>query len=155
MKNFDRDERPVPLTEADMTFELRGATFSRRQKVAPEAVAMIEDSAYEPSSLAVLRMMDDGILMYLIPHDRDLWDAVRGKPWQPEDEDAADPWADVRARAESDPVQLHEIKAIGEWLVEVETRLPTKQPSVSTDGPKSTEPSSTDGSSSEEATRAA
>jgi hypothetical protein len=80
---------------------------------------------------------------------------VRGQAWNEHDDDGellTDPYADVRERGLADPIQLHEMKAIGQWLVEVETRLPTTRPSGSTDGPTTTGPSSTDGSSSEEAT---
>lgn len=162
MKDFDSDKRPVPLTDEEMRFTLRGETFTRRDKVRPEAIATIEDSAYEPSSLGVIEMMDRGILEYLVPEDADRWNAVRGKElpqvFSPEEQawaDADDPYAELRERAKRNPVELHELQAIGKWLVEIETRLPTTRPSASTDGPNSTEPSSTDASSSEEATRAA
>lgn len=162
MKNFDSDTRPVPLEAADKRFTLRGETFTRRDKVRPEAVAMIEDSAYEASSLGVIEMMDRGILEYLVPSDADRWNAVRGKEapreWNADQQEwveLPDAHADVRARAKDNPVQLHELQAIGKWLVEIETRLPTTRPSESTDGPNSTGPSSTDASSSEEEIRAA
>jgi hypothetical protein len=152
MRNFDSDSRPVPLSDEDMRFTLRDETFTRRDKVRPEAIATIEDSAYEPSSLGVIEMMDRGILEYLVPEDADRWNAVRGKDWL---DDADDPYAELRDAGCRNPVQLHELQAIGKWLVEVETRLPTTRPSASTDGPNSTGPSSTDASSSEEEIRAA
>lgn len=157
MRNFDSDNRPVPLTDEDMRWETRGQTFTRRDKVRPEAIATLEDAAYEPSSLGVIDMMDRGILEFLVPEDADRWNAVRGKAWPREYDtetqewsDPHDPHAELRARAQHDPVQLHELQAIGKWLVEVETRLPTTRPSASTDGPPNTERSSTDASSSEE-----
>lgn len=161
MKNFDNDPGRE-LSEADMQFTIRGQTFTRRSKVRPEAIALIEDSAYEASSLGVIEMMDRGISEFLVPEDRARWDAVRGKPVQREwvEEkgefvEMADPHADLRAQAAVDPIEIHEMKNVGQWLVEVETRLPTTRPSASTAGPSTTEPSSTDESSSEEATRAA
>lgn len=157
VKNFDQDDERV-LDEADKTFTIRGVTFTRRDKVRPEAIAMIEDSAFEPSSIGVIEMMDRGISEYLVPGDRPLWDAVRGKPWRgavSEDGDVvdSDPHAEIRGRAEDNPIQIHEMRNVGQWLVEVETRLPTTQPSASPDGASSTERSSTAASSSGEATR--
>lgn len=158
MRNFDIRKE---WDEADAQYELRGQVFTRRPKVRPETLALIEDAPYALTSMAVVEALDQGIRDFLVPEDVPRWDALRGKPLPKiinddgSEETPADPHADLRALTDNDPVSLREMRELAEWLVEVETRLPTESPSTSTGGQKPTEPTLTAASTSEEATRAA
>lgn len=114
---------PTGRAKADRQVEVRGEVLTRKERVRPEAIAMIEDASMQLSSLDVVAMLDDGILMTLDDKSREAWQKLRS-------EDA------------DDPLTLAEITAVGTFMVEAETGLPTTQPSASTNGSDGTEASS-------------
>jgi hypothetical protein len=123
---------PSPLAKADREVEVRDVVLRRMARVKPEAIAYIEDASLQLSSIEVVEMLDRGIRMVLDDESRAAWDKLRS----PEDEeDGCD-----------DPITLAEMTEVGKFFVEAETRLPTTQPSASSNGSDGTAPSSSDSS---------
>lgn len=132
MKTFD--DQPV-ISAEDMQFEVLGVRFTRRAAVRPETLATIEDAPYQAMSSDVVAQLDRGIAEFLIPEDVERWDELRTR--------------------EDNPVRIFHMRNVARWLVEVESRLPTTQPSASTPGRSDTEQPSMAPSPSPEAIRAA
>lgn len=132
MRDFDRERPPVkPLSERQFT--LRGRAFTVRERVRPEAQAILEDSIMRASALDVLDDYDKAFLMYLVPDD-------------------ADKWREVRALDGDDVLQYAEINAIMKFLIEATSDRPTTAPSGSTDGRATTADTSEASSSPQGAT---
>lgn len=130
MRDFDRERPPVkPLSERQ--FQLRGRTFTVRERVRPEAQAILEDSIMQASALQVLSDYDEAFVMYLVPED-------------------ADKWKEVRALDGSDVLQYAEINSIMRFLIEASTDRPTSAPAASTDGRATTAATSAASSSQQE-----
>jgi hypothetical protein len=123
---------PSPLAKADREVEVRDVVLRRMARVKPEAIAYIEDASLQLSSIEVVEMLDRGIRMVLDDESRAAWDKLRS----PEDEEDGG----------EDPITLAEMTEVGKFFVEAETRLPTTQPSASSNGSDGTAPSSSDSS---------
>ena len=104
MKNFD------DMLPDDREFVVGGETFHWRQ-VRPEVLQAFEPPKDEENVWAIL---DAQILLFVAPEDHERWLTVRKQ-----DEKA---------------VTGAQIQAIIMWLVEVQTELPTVQPSPSVVG---------------------
>lgn len=106
-RNFDE------VLEDNLVFTIRGETFTLRD-VRPEVIAAWEDEENATTAAEGLKMLDDKIRTLLAEEDRPRWDELRGR------EDA--------------PVNLRQLKALVEWIVEVQSDRPTPPPSSSADG---------------------
>lgn len=127
MRDFDQERRA--REEQDRSFIIGGETFVRRASVRPEAIAEFDaiDTATKPAD--VLRIADDALLGMIEAEGHDRWRTLRQR--------------------EEDAVNLGDILAVVEWLIEAQVeRTPTQQPSPSTAGRGRTAAKSTDGSSS-------
>lgn len=131
MKDYDEDRQAARPIE-DRQFKLRGHVFTVRPHVRPEAIAIIDDADFAPTSQDTLNEIDKGIREFLVPEDRDAWDRIR-----------ADDGDDI--------VTLIDLRSISQRLVREESTLPTEAPSASTDGRETTKPSSKAKSDSQEA----
>jgi hypothetical protein len=107
MRSFDMTE--------DMEFEVGGEKFKMRT-VRPEVLASWEDTPIPDSAVEALKALDDRILLFIDNGDgsHDRWKALR------EREDSA--------------LSMGQLRAILEWGVEVQSALPTMQPSASARG---------------------
>lgn len=106
-RNFDE------VLETNLTFTIRGETFSLCD-VRPEVIAQWEDEQATDTAMAGLENLDRKIKSLLAEGDRERWDELRAR------EDA--------------PVNLRQIKALVEWIVEVQSDRPTEPPSPSDGG---------------------
>lgn len=102
------------VLETSLTFTIRGETFTLRD-VRPEVIAAWEDEENAPTAAAGLTMLDDKIAVLLASDD----DRTR--------------WRELREREEN-PVTLRQVKALVEWIVEVQSDRPTEPPSSSPAG---------------------
>lgn len=118
MRSFDNAE--------DLTFEVAGEQFKMRT-VRPEVLAAWEDAPVPPTAVEALKILDDRILSFLDNGDG-----------------SHERWTALRAREEN-PLSMGQLQAILEWGVEVQSHLPTMQPSPSVRGRGKTAVSSTDG----------
>lgn len=147
---------PSPRAKADRQVELRGVVLTRRERVQPEAVAMIEDASMQMSSLDIVEMLDGGIKMALDAESRKAWDRLRrpidtSKLTAEEETTLNELLEKAYVDPDDDPITLAEMTAVGRYMVEAETALPTSPPSASTNGSNGTEASSLDSSPSPEA----
>lgn len=133
MKDFDAELLSSP--EEDRRFRFYGHEFTRRRSVKPETLAKIEDLYMLESSAEHVKALDEIIILFLVPEDAEKWRALR----EPDDS----------------PVTTHDMRALMEWMMEEDARLPTRPSSDSQDGAGDTERSSTEPSGSEGAIRAA
>jgi len=107
-KNFD------DLLEENMTFTIRGETFALRD-VRPEVIAAWEDEANSDTAAEGLVGLDAKIQTLLASdEDRTRWQTLRTR--------------------EDDPVTLRQLKALVDWIVEVQSDRPTEPPSPSAGG---------------------
>lgn len=101
------------VLEQNLTFSIRGETFTLRD-VRPEVIAEWEDEENATTAADGLKAIDTKILALLAEEDKARW-------------------TELRAR-EDDPVNLRQLKALVEWIVEVQSDRPTQPPSSSADG---------------------
>lgn len=110
------------VLESSMTFTLRGETFTLRD-VRPEVIAAWEDEEPHTSAQEALKSIDIKITTLLPPEDHERWAALRAR--------------------EDNPVNLRQLKALVDWIVEVQSDRPTEPPSPSPAGRGRREASST------------
>jgi len=118
MRSFDMQE--------DLEFEVLGEKF-RLRTVKPEVLAAWEDEKIPENSAEALRLLDQRILIFLDNGDgsHERWKALRER--------------------EENTLSMGQLQAILEWGVEVQSALPTAQPSPSVRGRGKTAASSAAG----------
>lgn len=114
MKDFD--EARAARKDKDRAFRLGGEVFFMKAGVKPEVFAAYDDVNEETTALEALATID-GIVLDMI-ESRD---------------DAAARYRKVREQ-EDDPVNLADLTALVEWLIEEQTGRPTQPLSPSTAG---------------------
>lgn len=119
---MDFDSGRAERAARDQGFRLGGEEFRVRTGVHPSVLGDYEE--------AVLTGRED----LLSSQD----DAVKAFLW---DDEARDRWDALRARKE-DPVTAGDIRAVIQYLYEVESELPTSAPAPSSRGRDRTKPSS-------------
>jgi hypothetical protein len=105
VKNFD------DLKSTEREFLVGGETFHWRD-VRPEALQEFEPK--EGDKATVWQIIDEQILLFIVPTEHEQWKTVRGR-----DENA---------------VTIAQIQAIVTWLMEEQTGHPTEQPAPSDPG---------------------
>lgn len=120
MRNFDQQQ------EGDLTFQVAGETFTM-QNVRPEVLASWEDAPIPESAADALKIVDERILLFI--------DNGNGQH---------DRWKKLR-ESEDTVVTMGQLRSVLEWMVEVQSALPTQQPSPSVAGRGRTATSSSDG----------
>lgn len=111
-QNFDEQ------FQDDMQFIVGGETFTM-QWVRPEVLAQWEDEeaaeTEEPvSAQAAVERMDQRVMSFLIPADRDRWKALRAR--------------------EENAVPFSQLRTVVRWMVERQSERPTTAPSPSAGG---------------------
>jgi hypothetical protein len=106
-RNFDE------VLETNLVFTLRGEEFTLRD-VRPEVIASWEDEDAPTTAAEGLAAIDVKIKTLLAPEDVERYDALRAR--------------------EDEPVNLRQLKALVEWIVEVQSDRPTEAPSPSDGG---------------------
>jgi len=108
VKDFDE------LKASDRDFKVSGETFHWRD-VRPEVLTSFEPSENgDGDANAAWRLMDDQILLFIVP-------------------DEHDKWRELRAR-DDEPVTIGQMSAMIQWLMEQQTGRPTEAPSPSAAG---------------------
>jgi hypothetical protein len=119
-KNFDEE------LEKDLTFTIRGESFEMRY-VRPEVIASWREEPEHKTEQEALAWLDSSVKMFL--------DSTNG---------AAKRWDTLRKR-QKDPITQGQIRALLNWMVEVQSGRPTIPPSTLASGRGRTAASSTAG----------
>lgn len=118
MRSFDLKD--------DLEFELHGETFAVKT-LRPEVIAAWEDLEPSKTSLEAVKRMDDTILEFLADGNG------QHEKWR-------------KLRESDDPaITTGQMRAILDWIVEVQSARPTELPAPSPRGRGNTGRSSTDG----------
>jgi hypothetical protein len=116
MRSFD--------IQQDLDFQIGGETFHMKT-VRPEVLASWEDAPIPENSADALKVLDERLLIFLDngngQHER--WKALRER--------------------EDNALSMGQLRAVLEWMVEVQSTLPTEPPSPSARGRGKTATSST------------
>lgn len=122
-RNFDE------LLKEDLSFTVRGQTFTMIY-VKPEVLAAWEDEEDPDTALDSIENAHEKIKLFLTEDDRERWDNLRAK--------------------EDQPITSEQLRAVLQWMIEVQTGRPTEPLSPSDSGDGSTAATSTGGSPSEQ-----
>lgn len=122
MHDFDQ-ERSELYVDQEREFKIAGQTFSLRQSVRPEVIAIWEELPPDAGSSLVYSTLDRLIKEFLV------------------DDGSRERWDEVRAQ-EEDPITVRDLWQVWYFVLENNVRFPTRQPSGSPDGPGKNEPTS-------------